>query len=128
MVETQPAGLEIRHCGRTIAGDLVGIDIQWRGELASDGSVLWSMHVTSEDGADEIRLAYGVSGGTAQQFVDDLSTGRRQPVEPDADLDDGEIVIRFPASVVGVAVEWPVWRAVITVDDQDVATRVVPTS
>ena len=118
--------VEITHCGRTVSGDVVGIDIQWEGELAPQESVLWSMLVASDDDADEIHLGHLRSGATTEQFVDDRTTGRRHSLEPDADVSDDEIVLRFPANVVGVAVEWPVWKAVITVDGREVATRVVP--
>jgi hypothetical protein len=117
---------EIRHCGRTVSGDVVGIDICWDGSLEPQQSVLWSMLVSSEDGADEIHLGHLRSGEQSEQFVDDLSSGRRESVEPDADVSDDEIVMRFPANVVGVAVHWPVWRAVITVDGREAAARVVP--
>ena len=116
---------EISHCGRTVSGDIVGIDLRWDGALEPQESVMWSVFVTSEDGADEIHLGHLRSGGSVQQFVDDRSTGRRQAVEPDADVSDDEIVVRFPTNVVGVAVDWPVWKAVITVDGEDLATRVV---
>jgi hypothetical protein len=117
---------EITHCGRTVSGDVVGIDIKWDGALAPQQSVIWSMFVTSEDGASEVHLGHVRSGDSMEQFVDDQSSGRRESVEPDADLSDDEIIIRFPANMVGVAVEWPVWKAVIAVDGQEVATRVVP--
>lgn len=116
---------EISHCGRTISGDTVGIDISWEGALAPQQSVLWSIFVSSDDGTDEIHLGHIRSGDAAEQFVDDLGSGRRHPVDPDADVSDDEIIVRFPTSVVGVAVDWPVWKAVITVDGQDVATRVI---
>ena len=117
--------VEITHCGRTISGDVVGIDLRWEGDLASEQSVLFSMLVSSEDDAEEIHLGHFRSGAEVEQFVDDRASGRRHSVEPDADVDDHEIILRFPASVVGVAVEWPVWKAVITVDGQEVAARVV---
>ena len=117
--------VEITHCGRTISGDVVGIDIRWDGDLAAQGSVLWSMLVTSDDDSDEVHLGYVRSGDSVEQFVDDRTTGRRHSLEPDADVDDDEIILRFPTNVVGVAVEWPVWKAVITVDGQEVATRIV---
>src|SRR5688500_2633861 len=119
---------EILHCGRTVSGGVVGIDIRWDGPLTPRQSVLWSMVVSSDDGTDEIRLSHGRAGDSVQQFVDDLSSGRRRDVEPDADVGDDEVVVRFPTDVVGVAVEWPVWRAVITVDGEDVAAKVVPQS
>jgi hypothetical protein len=117
---------EITHCGRTLTGDVVGIDIQWDGRLDARQSVIWSMFVSSEDGADEIHLGHLRAGDSVEQFVDDQGSGRRESVQPDADVSDHEIVIRFPANVVGVAVEWPVWKAVIAVDGQDITTRVVP--
>ena len=123
MTEIRP---EITHCGRTVAGDVVGIDIRWEGALEPRQSVLWSMLVSSEDGADQIHLGHLRAGEQIEQFVDDQRSGRRQSVEPDADASDGEIVIRFPANVVGVAVEWPVWKAVITVDGREAAARVAP--
>lgn len=53
--------------------------------------------------------------------------GRRPAeVRPDADLDAEKITVRFPASVVGVAVEWPSWQAVITVDAREVASSAAP--
>jgi hypothetical protein len=36
--------------------------------------------------------------------------------------------VRFPAEVVGVAVEWPVWTTVLTIEGEDVSHMVVPTS
>jgi hypothetical protein len=45
-------------------------------------------------------------------------------LDPDAEVGSAGITARFPTNVVGVAVEWPVWRAVITVDGADVAEQV----
>jgi hypothetical protein len=115
----------IEHCGRTVAGDVVGVDLHWDGPLAGR-VVAWSMRVGSDDGSDELRLVHRRDGERVEQFVEGLRTGRRDDVEPDADIRDDEIVMRFPADVVGTAVEWPVWTAVITVDGEDVASRVVP--
>lgn len=116
---------QILECGRTMAGAFIAFSIRWDGDLPSEGTVSWSMVVTSGDGSDELRLGYERAGGSfSQQYVDDRASGRRQPVEEDADLKDDEITARFPASVVGVAVEWPVWRAVIAVDGTDVAEQV----
>ena len=115
---------QILECGRTIAGEYVAFDISWEGDL-SRGTVVWSMEVASADGTEKVRLSHQrVDGGEAEQFVDDLTTGRRQSLEADAEVGDAEITARFPANIVGVAVEWPVWRAVVTVDGSDVAERV----
>ena len=116
---------QILECGRTIAGEYVAFDICWEGDL-SQGTVVWSMEVAGADGAEKIRLGHQrTDGERPEQFVDDLATGRRQGLEADAEVGDAEITARFPANIVGVAVEWPVWRAVITVDGADVAERVV---
>jgi hypothetical protein len=109
----------LQHAGRTLTDELVAFDVRWEGEL--DGAtVRWTMVVS--EGASEVRLCLerGADGATAQ-YVLDGETGRRQDVEVDADLDDHGVTARFPAEVVGVAVEWPVWVAVLTVDGQDVA-------
>ena len=42
-------------------------------------------------------------------------------------MGEGEVTARFPAEVVGVAVEWPLWTAVVSVDGQVVAEQVIPT-
>jgi hypothetical protein len=84
--------------------------------------VQWSMVVA--DGEEEVRLVHGRRTGGAEQYVVGL-TGR-EDTEPDADLSEGQITVRFPADLVGVAVEWPVWTAVLTVAGEDVSQRVVP--
>ena len=116
---------EIRHCGRTVAGDFLAFDIQWEGDLPESASVAWSMVVTGPDGSETVRLVHE-RGAREAQYVE-AATGR-QDVDVDADVDDGEITVRFPANVVGVAVEWPVWTAVITADGEELATCVVPVS
>jgi hypothetical protein len=109
----------IQRAGRTITGDLVAFDVRWEGPLTGS-TVVWSMVVS--DGASEVRLSHERAGEeAAAQYVVDAATGRRQDVAVDADLHDEEITLRFPAEAVGVAVEWPVWVAVISVDGQDVA-------
>jgi hypothetical protein len=116
--------VQIRECGRTVAAEYVAFDIRWDGDLSGERSVLWSMAVGSEDGADTVRLGYQRTGDDVVQFVDDEASGRRAEVPQDADLGDDEITVRFPAEVVGVAAEWPVWRAVLVVDGEQVDERV----
>jgi len=117
-------GVEIKHCGRTVAGDYVAFDIQWEGALPEAGSTSWGMIVTGPDGVETVRLSHERAGDQTAQFVGAASG--QVDVDPDADLDDGEITVRFPANVVGVAVEWPVWTAVIAADGRELATCVVP--
>jgi len=119
--------LTIEHCGRTVAADVVAFDIRWSGPLPT-GEVTWAARVTSDDGQDRVELAYRRGSSGTAQFVQDAATGRRQDVPEDADLDDDEITVRFTADVVGVAIEWPTWQAVISVDGQDAATLAVPVS
>ena len=116
---------QIVHAGRTETKVVVAFDIRWEGELSGGGSVTWSMTVTSPDGQDSVRLAYELVDGEAAQYVLDRVSGRRQDVTPDADLGDDEITVRFPTASVGVAAPWPSWRAVITVDGEDVAERLL---
>ena len=118
--------VSIANAGRTIAGDLVAFDVRWEGSLPG-ASVVWSMVVS--DGASEVRLCHERAGDEAVgQYVVDAASGRRRDVGVDADLQEDEITVRFPADAVGVAVEWPVWVAVVTVDGQDVAQQAVPVS
>jgi hypothetical protein len=117
---------QIVHAGRTETDVVVAFDIRWDGDLSGKRSVTWSMTVTSPDGRDSVRLAYElVNGDSARQYVLDRVSGRRQDVDPDADLGDDEITVRFPTARVGVAAPWPSWRAVITVDGEDVAERLL---
>jgi hypothetical protein len=121
--------LQITRSGRTVAGGFVAFDIAWEGELPPDSAVLWSMEVTNQEGTESVDLGYQHSSGVDDtQFVDAQSSGRREEVPADADLSDGEITVRFPTEVVGVAVEWPVWKAVIVVDGSPVASEVVTLS
>jgi hypothetical protein len=116
---------QILHCGRTVAGGWVAFDIRWDDDLSGNRSVLWSMVVTSPEGAETVQLGYQlVDDGFSTQFVHDLATGRQHDVEQNADLGDREITVRFPAEVVGVAAHWPTWRGVINVDGSDVAEQV----
>jgi hypothetical protein len=115
--------VSIAHAGRTIAGDLVAFDVRWEGPLTGS-TVVWSMVVS--DGVSEVRLCHErASGRPAGQYVVDEVTDRGRDVTADADVGADEITVRFPADAVGVAVEWPVWTAVITVDGVDVANHVV---
>jgi hypothetical protein len=116
---------EIVECGRTIAGDYVAFDIQWVGELPAGVSVLWEMVVTSDGDSESVRLGHQLdAAGEATQFVDAETTGRRVEVPADATLGEHEITVRFHSEVVGVAVEWPVWRAVLVVDGRQVSAKV----
>jgi hypothetical protein len=116
--------LEIVNCGRTVSGDFVAWDMRWQGDLPDMADVQWSMVVS--EGEEEIRLVHGRTHGRQTQYV--VGAAGREDVEPDADVSDDEIVARFPADVVGVATGWPVWTAVLTVDQEDVSHMVVPTS
>jgi hypothetical protein len=117
------ARVDIVECGRTIAGDVVAFDIQWEGE--PEGDVVWAAKVTSADQSETVELGYTRSAAGEQQYVE--SEGRRVTVDADADVSDGEVTVRFPASTVGVAIEWPAWCAVLTVDGEVVSEHVIPT-
>lgn len=116
------SALEITHCGRTFSGGFVAWDVRWDGELPDGAGIEWSMVVA--DGDEEIRLVHGRRAGVAEQYV--VGAAGREDVEPDADASEHEITVRFPADVVGVAVEWPVWTAVLTLDGEDVSRQVAP--
>jgi hypothetical protein len=116
---------QIVHGGRTVTDVVVAFDVRWDGDLAGAGSVLWSMVVTSQDGQESVQLGYRITGDSVEQFVHDLNGARRDDIDPDADLRDHEITVRFPTSRVGVAAHWPTWRAVITVDGEDIAEHVL---
>ena len=118
--------VQISHCGRTIAGRFVAFDIRWEGDLQGS-TVLWSVVISSEDGGERLQLGHerGADGSFRSQFVFSGNSADKQELDEDADLRDGELTVRYPASVVGVAVEWPVWRAVITVDGEDLDSHVI---
>ena len=116
----------IKHCGRTSAGDFVAFDIQWEGQLPAARSLAWAMVVTAPDGRETVRLTLQQVAGQAAQHVE--AAAGRVELDADAEIDDGEVTARFPANVVGVAVEWPVWTAVLEADGQELATCVVPIS
>ncbi len=115
---------QIRHCGRTVAGDFIAFDIQWDGDLPAARSLAWGIVITAPDGKETVRLTLQQVDGQATQYVE-ASSGRVE-LDADAEVDDGEVTVRFPANVVGVAVEWPVWTAVIEADGQELSTCVVP--
>ncbi len=115
--------VDIRDCGRTIAGDVVAFTIQWAGEPS--GEVTWGARVVSPDQTEAVELGYVRDGGEERQYVE--SEGRRHDVEVDADLSGDEVTVRFEAAKVGVAVEWPLWCAQVSVDGEVVAEHVIPT-
>ena len=121
------APVTIEHCGRTVAATVVAFDIRWSGALPQDLPVVWAVHVASGDSDSQVELGHRRAGEQVAQYVRDLSTGRTQEVRPDGDLDGGGITVRFPTDVVGTAVEWPTWQAVIEVDGEQVATLTVTT-
>ncbi len=120
--------MDIVSCGRTVTGDLVAFDIAWDGDAAEDADLRWSMVVSSGAEEDVVELGHARSGETSTQYVADRSSARRHEVDADADLRDHEITVRFPAQVVGVAREWPMWKAVLRVDGAVVAEQVLPVS
>ena len=114
--------VEITECGRTVAGDVVAFTIEWQGEPS--GEAVWAAEVTSADGNETVALCYARGTSAARQYVE--AGGRREEVDVDADVGDGEITARFPSEKVGVAIEWPTWTAVVAVDGQTVAQCVIP--
>jgi hypothetical protein len=118
--------VQILGCGRTVGGGVVAIDIRWDGDLPATEPVLWSMEISN--GEESVLLGHQRnSGAFVTQFVDASSTGRREEVSEDAELGDGEMTVRFPAELVGVAVEWPMWKAVIAVNGAEVASEICAT-
>ena len=111
----------IEHAGRTISGGFVAFDIRWEGDLPPGAEVQWAMVVS--EGNEEVVLVHARKGDDVAQYV--VGRAGRDDLRPDADVSDREITARFPAEVVGVAVEWPVWTAVLTVDGEDLDRRVV---
>jgi len=115
---------QIARTGQAVTGNLVTFDIGWDEDLTGNESVLWSMVITSPDGEETVQLGYQViDDAFVAQFVNDWTTGREQKVDMNADIRDREITVRFPADIVGVAAEWPTWRAVINVNGTAVAER-----
>jgi hypothetical protein len=118
--------VQIVGCGRTVAGQVVAFDIKWEGDLTAHHAVLWGVEVSQ--GEECVLLGHGrIEGDFAEQFVEDTGTGRRQKLDDDADLGEDEVTARFPADVVGVAADWPLWTAIIRADGQEIAREVIPT-
>lgn len=118
--------VQISHCGRTVTGGFVAFDIAWEGELTGS-TILWSVVIASEDSRERLQLGHERAGdGTFRsQFVFSGNSAEKEELEEDADLRDDGLTVRFPASVVGVAVEWPVWKAVVTVDGEDLDSQFI---
>ncbi len=116
----------IDHCGRTIAASVVAFDMKWTGDLPAGREVTWAVRVASGDGESQVELGHRRAAGRSSQYALDLATGRHQEVGVDADLQADQITVRFPSDVVGVATEWPIWKAVIEVDGRDVTSLAVP--
>jgi hypothetical protein len=116
--------LEITDAGRTVTGAFVAFDIRWEGAPSEPDTATWSMAIS--EGDETVHLVYAHrEGAFVAQYVDDATTGRRIDVDENADLRDCEITIRFPVDVVGVAVEWPAWKASLAVPGEETATSVV---
>ena len=130
-VPVQGGGVDITGCGRTTAADVVAFTVRWAGELPASGTVTWAARVTGPDGREAVQLGYerASRGGGAvdRQYVEDLTSGRLQELAADAEVGTGEVTVRFPATAVGVAVEWPTWQAVIAVDGVELATQAITT-
>ncbi len=116
----------LEHCGRTIAASVVAFDLKWAGDLPAGREVTWAVRVVSGDGESQVELGHRRSAGRTSQYALDLASGRSQEVGVDADLQADEITVRFPSDVVGVAADWPTWKAVIEIDGCDVTSLAVP--
>jgi hypothetical protein len=108
-----------------VAGEAVAYRIRWEGDLPSQGTVLWAVEVS--DGAESLVLGHERHRATfVTQYVEDPATRRRVEADEDADLADGEITVRLPANLVGVAADWPSWTAYIVADGHELSRQVVP--
>lgn len=119
----------IEHCGRTVAADVVAFDVVWSGELPEGSPVVIAAVVTSDDGEEAVELCHERASGPREaeaQYVVDQVTGRRRDVHPDATYGDREVTVRFSAEVVGVAVDWPIWQAVVRVGGEEIARKAIP--
>ncbi len=117
----------IRECGRTVGGGIVVFDITWEGTLDAT-TVSWVVTVENEDASERVVLCHertGGPGGDVRQFV--AADGRQREVRTDATVEDDHVTARFPAEIVGVAAEWPVWKAVLVVDGTAVSEQLIPT-
>src|SRR3954462_4615041 len=118
--------LEIPNSGRTPGGGVAAFTIRWGGSPPGPETPTWSVAFGGGGGSEGVRLVYECRDGDfAAQYVDETSTGRRRDVDENADLRDHQITVRFPADLVGVAVQWPVWKASVAVPGEDTATAVV---
>ena len=115
---------EIRECGRTIGGGVVAFHIEWDGGLTGE-TVASVVTIDNEDDSERVVLCHERSAGSAVQFV--ASDGRRQEVREDVTLEDDQVTVRFPLDVVGVAADWPTWKALLVVDGETVAEQALPT-
>ena len=123
-----PDHAEIRECGRTTGGGVVVFDVTWDGYLEA-GTVAWVVTIDNDDDSERVVLCLersGGSDGTVRQFV--AADGRQQDVSLDATVEDDHVTVRFPADVVGVAVDWPVWKALLVLDGIAVSEQVIPTT
>lgn len=119
--------VRIEHSGRTVAADVVAFGVVWSGELPEGSQVAFVAVVTSDSGEEVVELCYEPpTGGAEAQYVVDRATGRRRDVDPDVTDSDGEVTVRFSAEVVGVAVDWPLWQAVIRAGGEEIARKAMP--
>lgn len=116
---------QIRECGRTIGGGIVVFDISWDGDLPA-GKVAWVVTI-SGDGDEQVALVHErTDGAFAAQYLQ--AGAGRHDVEEDATVEDDHLTARFPADLVGVATQWPVWKAAVVVNGQPASEQVIPTT
>jgi len=117
---------QIRECGRTIGGGIVVFDIEWDDELPR-GPVAWRVTVANDDGSEHVALVHERSDNDfVAQYVE--AEGGRQRVAEDATVEEGHVTARFPVKVVGVATQWPVWKAAMVIDGETVSEKVLPST
>ncbi len=121
---------QILECGRSIGGGTVVFDIEWEGGLSGD-RLGYCVTIISSDNSEQVTLVHqrgaGEEGaGAGEQYVE--AAGDRRPVTVDADVSDDHVTARFPQDVVGVAVDWPVWKAALLSDGSPVAEAVIATT
>ena len=116
---------QIRECGRTVGGGIVVFDVTWDGDLTG-GTVAWVVTIDNEDASERVVLCHERTGDDVRQFV--AADGRQQDVRVDATVEDDHVTARFPAEIVGVAADWPVWKAVLVVDGTAVSEQLIPTT